>query len=579
MALDGIYLYSLLLDFKSSILGAKIDKINQPEKDEIIITVRKDRKNLKLLISASSKFPRIHLTEATKVNPIQAPLFTMVLRKYLIGGRITSVNQIDGDRILEIEVESTDELGFDSKYTLIIEIMGRHSNITLVRKRDNKVVESIKHITPDINSYRVVYPGTTFVYPPKSKKLNPFDFSFNDFKNYIEENDLSLNENFYSNIFTGISKPLSTHLYNATKDKNLSTQDIYELMLKFVLTLPENISHKIFSENGLVKDFYCLPLSNYSSSYEDISFQNPHNLLDEFFSTKDKQERLNNRSIDLQRFINTNIERCLKKEQKLNNILLECNEKESFRIKGDLLTSYIYTINKGDKEAHLLNFYSENEEYLTIKLDENKTPSENIQFFYKKYNKLKKSEESALEQLEKNEEELTYLNSVLVNILNCDSYLEIEDIKKELIETGYLRFRKINKSNKKEKTSKPLHFVSSEGIDIYVGKNNIQNEYLSLKFANKNYMWFHTKNIPGSHVIVCTDSIKDTTFEEAATIAAFYSKAKNSTKVPVDYTKVKNLKKPSGAKPGMVIYHTNYSMYAEPQEFKSFKIENEQISK
>ncbi|WP_394883885.1 NFACT RNA binding domain-containing protein, partial [Clostridium tertium] len=259
--------------------------------------------------------------------------------------------------------------------------------------------------------------------------------------------------------------------------------------------------------------------------------------------------------------------------------LKECEEKEKYKINGDLLTSYIYMLKKGLKEISLLNFYTDEEEYITITLDENKTPSENIQYLYKKYNKLKKSEESALEQLKKNEEELQYLNSVMTNILNCESYIEIDDIKKELIETGYLKFKNTNKNNKKDKSSKPIHLLSSDGIDIYIGKNNIQNDYLTLKFANKNHMWLHTKNIPGSHVILCSDNPSDVALEEAGILAAYYSKAKNSTKVPVDYTKVKNLKKPNGSKPGMVIYHTNHTLYTEPSLYNNLKIENNKIIK
>ncbi|GAB6170346.1 NFACT RNA binding domain-containing protein [Clostridium carnis] len=580
MALDGIYLYSLIDDLKKSILNSKIDKINQPEKDEVIFTLRKERQNLKLLISASSKFPRIHLTNINKVNPLQAPMFTMVLRKYLIGGKIIDISQIDGDRIVKIDIESTDEMGFNSKYFLITEIMGRHSNITLIRERDNKVMECIKHITPNINSFRVLYPGVNYVYPPASKKLNPFNFTISSLDFFINENNISYDENLFSKVFTGIGKELSVNLFNSfiNSNNNLSSKEILSFINNFILNLKDNICHRIYKDSEIFKDFYCIKLGTLENKYSTIVFEDPSKLLEEFFATKDKQERLTNRSIDLQRLINTNIDRCINKDKKLNNILRDCNEKEKFRIKGDLLTSFIYEVKKGDKEITVCNFYSEKEEYINIELDENKTPSENIQFLYKRYNKLKKSEEAALEQLLKNAEELEYLNSVLTNILNCETYIEIDDIKKELIETGYLKFRNSNKSNKKEKTSKPLHFKSSDDIDIYVGKNNLQNDYLSLKFANKNYMWLHTKNIPGSHVIICSDNIPDNTLEEAAILAAHYSKAKESTKVPIDYTLVKNLKKPTGSKPGMVIYHTNYTLYTEPSYYNNFDIINNKIT-
>ncbi len=573
MALDGIYLYSLVNDLQKSILNSKIDKINQPEKDEIILTIRKDRSNIKLLISASPRFARIHLTNSVKPNPIKAPMYLMVLRKYILGGRIISLTQKDNDRILIIEVENRDELGFDSVYSLIVEIMGRHSNITLVRNRDNKVMESIKHITPDINSFRVLYPGVNYVYPPSSTKLSPFSATYEELSSFISINSIIFDANFYSNCFTGISKLLSSELYyNTIKSNNSPTRpEIYENFKKFADNLQENLSYKIYTNKmGILKDFYCLNLKTLEEEFLQISYDDPNSLMDAFYEKKDKQDRLQNKSVDLQKLINTNIDRCNKKARILKETLAECAEKDSLRIKGDLLTSYIYTIKKGDKECTLLNFYNEDEEeYLKITLNETKTPSENVQSFYKKYNKLKTSEEYAKVQLEKNLQEIEYLNSVLTNILNADNYIEIEEIKDELIETGYVRYRKNNKNSKKPKKSKPLHFVSSDGIDIYVGKNNLQNDDLSLKFANKNHLWLHAKDIPGSHVIVCAFEVPDKTLEEAAIIAGFYSKGKDSLKIPVDYTKVKELKKPNGSKPGMVIYHTNKTLMINPSDFNN----------
>ena len=579
MALDGIYLYSLVHDLKKSILNSKIDKINQPEKDEIILTLRKGRENFKLLISASSKFPRIHLTNVTKPNPLQAPMFTMVMRKYLIGGKIFDITQLNGDRILKLHIESTDELGFDSKYTLIIEIMGRHSNITLVRDRDNKVMECIKHISSDVNTFRVLYPGVTYVYPPSSNKLNPFNFTLDEFNDKFND-ILAINDEIFSNIFTGIGKVLSKNIYRNLLQNNNTIDEakIFNFFKNFIANIENNFSYNIYKDKDIFKDFHCIKLSNLEDKYSILNFDNPNSLLEEFFTIKDKQDRLLNRSTDIQKLILTNIERCNNKSKKLNNILKECEDKFKYKIYGDLLTSYIYMINKGQNNIEVLNFYNENEEeYIKIPLDENKSPSENIQLYYKKYNKLKKSEESAVEQLDKNIEELTYLNSVLTNLNNSENYTEIDDIKNELIETGYIKFKRNNKNSKKDKPSKPIHLISSEGYDIYVGKNNIQNDYLTLKFANKNHLWLHTKNIPGSHVIICSDNPSDKAIEEAAIIAAYYSKAKNSTKVPVDYTKVKNIKKPNGAKPGMVIYNTNYTLYTEPTLYEKFKFDKNKI--
>lgn len=569
MAFDGVFLHNLINEIRDNLIDGKIDKINQPEKDEIIITVRKNRINTKLLLSSSPNFPRIHFTEINKENPLKAPMFLMVLRKYLIGGKITDIYQKDADRIAVITVEASDELGFNSEYSLIVEIMGRHSNITLVRNRDNKIMDSIKHISMDMNSYRVLYPGIEYVYPPKSNKLNPYDFTIDDLNAYISNNNIEYDENFLFNTFTGFSKPLSKSVFvNLIKDAENKNMTI----LNFCKNIDKNNEYKIYLNNGIFKDFHS---QNIYDDCEFTQFDSLSSMLDKFYSTKDKQERLINKSANLQKLINTNIERCNKKEKILNTTLKDCNKKETYKIKGDLLTSFIYMIKQGEKSITLNNFYSETNEEITIKLDEAKSPSENIQFYYKKYNKLKKSEEMALEQLESNSEEIKYLQSVLTSLINVENYNEIDDIKKELIETGYIKYKKTTNKKEKSKESKPYHFISSTGIDIYVGKNNIQNDYLSLKFANKNDTWLHTKDIPGSHVIIKSTNIDDTTLEEASIIAAYYSKNKNNSKVPVDYTLVKNLRKPNGAKPGMVIYYTNKTILADPQKFETLNITKE----
>ena len=337
MALDGIYLYSLVNDLQKSILNSKIDKINQPEKDEIILTMRKDRSNIKLLISASPRFARIHLTNSVKANPIKAPMYLMVLRKYILGGRIISLTQKDSDRILIIEIENRDELGFDSVYSLIVEIMGRHSNITLVRNRDNKVMESIKHITPDINSFRVLYPGVNYVYPPSSTKLNPFSTTYEELNSFISNNSIIFDASFYSNCFTGVSKLLSSDLYyNIIESNNSPTrQEIYENFKKFMDNLHENLSYNIYTNKfGILKDFYSLKLNSLEEDFLLIPYNDPNTLLDAFYEKKDKQDRLQNKSTDLQKLIHTNIERCNKKSKILNETLKECCRKRFYKNKG-----------------------------------------------------------------------------------------------------------------------------------------------------------------------------------------------------------------------------------------------------
>lgn len=570
MALDGIFLHSVVNELKSQLISAKIDKVTQPEKDELIFTIRGFGFTKKLLISASSTYPRIHFTKQSKQNPLQAPMYCMVLRKYLTNARIIDIRQINADRIVVMDFESQDELGFNSIYSLIIEIMGRHSNITLVRQRDNLIMDSIKHITLDMNTYRILHPSIEYVFPPASEKLDPFDFDFNMFSTYLHKNEILMDDSLFSKVFTGVGKPLSKEIFtrfsNEFEMREQSIENIYKFSLDFFAALLRGDYYfASYSSSSGLKDFHCIKFHTLQHLAE-TKYDSASELLENFYLQKDKIDRLHNRSVDLQKLINNNLDRCVKKSEILNNTIDEGKEKDLYRIYGELLTANIYSLKKGDKNASLLNYYSENEEYVNIKLDETKTPSENIQFYFKKYNKYKKSEEAALEQLENNNAEFQYLQSVLTNIKNCETYEEIEEIRNELVETGYIKFKKEHKGSK-IKASKPLHFISSDGIDIYVGKNNIQNDQLTLKFADKHDIWFHTKDIPGSHVILKNPGkIPENTLQEAAILAAYYSKAKDSSKVPVDYTEIKNVKKPSGAKPGMVIYYTNKTLYVTPYD-------------
>ena len=565
MPLDGIYLKSIEQELNDLMINCRIDKINQTEKDEIYLSFNKQRKNYKLLISASSNYGRIHITKNIKENPLKPPMFCMVLRKYLIGARVVSINQLDLDRIIEIEFENTDDLGFNSIYSLIIEIMGRHSNISLVRKRDNMVMDCIKHVSADVNTFRVLYTGVEYIYPPKSNKFNLLCY---DFKNFLEDfKDIPIDYSLFYKYFEGVSKKLSESffkefcsLYSTHSLNNLSEflQDIKNKIIN------KNFSYNIYYSTKGILDFHCLPLYD-DNIHEKITYSSSSQLLDTFYYEKDKYDRLNSKSADLQKLVINNIERCNKKLKIFASTLKECEKKDELKLKGELLTSNIYSLEKGMEYVELQNYYSENLESIKISLDKNKTPSENIQKYFKRYNKLKKSEEMSLLNIKDCEEELTYLNSVLSNIHRVENPTEIEEIRNELVETSYIKFHK--KKMKDKNKSKPYHFVSSDGCNIYVGKNNLQNDYLTLKFANKKDIWLHTKIIPGSHVIIENNGdITEKTLEEAANLAAYYSKGRESSKVEIDYTEVKNVKKPSGAKPGMVIYYTNKTILIEPKK-------------
>lgn len=570
MALDGIFLYSLAQEFKDKIIGGKVEKINQPEKDELLLSIKKDRVIFKLLISASAVYPRIHFTDITKENPMSPPMFCMLLRKYLTSSRIVDVRQLESDRVLFLDFQSKDEFGFDSIYTLVIEIMGRHSNVTLVRAKDNMIMDSIKHVTPDINSIRCLYPGIKFVYPPSSEKLNPFNYTYEDLSKFVTESELKVDKNFFSKVFTGVSTGFSKELLNRLTLENITLSlENLNVINDYIYDVFNNLYNKNFyfatySLENRLKDFHCIKLT-YMNDYHYIEYNSPSKLLDKYYAEKDKEDRLSSRSSNLQKLVNTNLDRCLKKLDILKNNLKECAEKDTYRIFGELLTANIYNIKPGSETIEVLNYYSEDGELVKIKLDPNKSSSQNIQMYFKKYNKLKKSEEAASIQIESTKDEIRYLQSVLTNILNIEDYNSIDEIKNELMETGYIKFKKDSK--KKDKKSKPMHFISSDGIDIYVGKNNIQNDFLTLKFADKNDLWLHTKEIPGSHVIIKhKGNLPETTLDEAANLAAYYSKAKDSSKVAIDYTEARHVHKPNGAKPGMVIYYTNKTIYITPEK-------------
>lgn len=574
MALDGLYLHALASEIKNCLLDCRIDKITQPEKDEIILNFKINRKAVRLQISANASYPKVGFIDYSKESPMKAPVFCMVLRKYLNTAIVRDVYQLNNDRVLFIDFESSDDLGFNSIYTLIIEIMGRHSNITLIRKRDGIIMDSIKHITPDINTFRVLYPGIEYVYPPKSEKVNIFDCTYEDFKSrfeqIIEAND-NIDHKLFSKLLDGISIPVSKELYYRLEKLgiDISSQnsgEIFSQLQNIFKPLKDGkFIFKTYSLNGELKDFHCIELTNLiEAGAETEDFEDASTLLETFYHNREKANRLQSKSHDTYKLVSTNLERVEKKLEILSKTLIECEEKPKYSLYGELLTANIYAVKRGDKEVTVVNYYSEDGENITIPLDVNKTPSENAQKYYKKYNKLKKAEENAHIQIEIAKEEKSYLESVLTNIDNADNYKELEDIRNELVETGYIAFKKSMK-NKKLKPSKPLHFISSDGIDIYVGKNNIQNDYLTLKFAHNNDIWMHIKNIPGSHVIIKNmGEIPDSTLLEGALLAAYYSKGKNSTKVPIDYTEVRNVKKMAKAKPGMVTYSTNKTIYVDP---------------
>ncbi len=578
MALDGITLRSLVHEMKSKLVNGKIDKITQPEKDEIWLTIRNEKQNHKLLISANSSTPRIHfVNDAKKENPLTAPMFLMLLRKHIGNGTIKSVEQRSTERIVEISIDAYDELRVLKNKTLIIELMGKHSNIILVHTEDRKIIDSIKRVSLNISSVREVLPGLTYQYPPGHKKISPI--------HRLDEDEFRrLCSNFHSEIYKlfymsyeGMSPTISKEIcYRANVEStevasSLSEVKTEKLWGTFSRMMSRIEQHEyspciVIQRNPhTILDFSAVLLTHYETM-ELVEYQSIHTACEEFYFLKDRAERIQQRTSALRKKIQTRLDTLQHKTEKQNNEISSSMLLDKDKLYGELLTSYIYQIKTGMSEITLENFYSSNEK-ITIPLDVQKSPSENIQRYFKRYQKSKNRIEELTEQLAIAQKEISYLENVLLSISQIETYDEISEIQDELAKQGYIR-RMGNHKSKKETISSPMEFTSSDGTTILVGKNNTQNDRLTLKLSSPNDTWLHTKDIPGSHVIIRAkqQDISEKTLYEAAVLAAYYSKGKFSSNVPIDYTERKNVKKPSGAKPGMVIYVNNSTIYVTPEE-------------
>lgn len=582
MAFDGITVSAIKAEIEDKILGGRIDKVYQPEKDEIILGIRSMGQAYKLLLTSNASNPKFHFTQTNPSNPMTPPLFCMVMRKHLQSGKIIKIEQPDFDRILNIYVESLNELGDYSVKKLVLEIMGRHSNIILTDE-NNTILDCIKHIGHDTSSVREVLPGREYTLPPSQGKINTLELDDNNFKEVLGNNpSFEIQSVIYKN-YTGISPIAASEIcYRANVNGSTPVEALTDIQKEVIFNefakLVEDIKanrfypESITNEKGKTIDFSPIEMSQFNG-FEIKKYTSISELIESFYANRDFAYRIGQKTQDLRKLITQNIERCIRKKDIQMQTLRSIKNRDELRLKGELLTANIYSIKKGMTTVELPNYYSENQELVAIELDSNKTPSENAQKYYKAYNKAKRTFEALKDQIKSNDEELAYLESVLTSVNNCTDEQDVKEIRRELREEGYVKKVK-NQKDKSKKHSVPLHFISQDGFDIYVGKNNIQNDELTLKFARPRDIWMHTKNIPGSHVIIVANgqTIPDTTLNEGAMLSAFYSKAKNSSKVPVDYTEKKNVKKPNGSKPGFVIYETNKTAYITTSEEEIKKI-------
>ena len=592
MALDGLVIHSIVNELHNKLLGGKIDKVYQPENDEVVLHIRNNKENFKLVLSCSASNPRVYLANNyKKENPINAPMFCMLFRKYIQGGNIVDISQVGFERIIKISVESFDELKEKTTKDIIIEIMGRHSNIILTHSLDDKIIDSAKRIPPSVSRVRQILPGQTYILPPAQDKLNPIDnIDIDSFKNTLNNFDSSIFKAIYSK-FLGISPVIAKEIcFRANVDENtlineISSDDINKVYKEFI-SLFKDIKNNIYNPSMVIDesidkvlDFSCINLNQFSN-LSIINDDSISKILENYYATKDIKDRIHQRSSDLRKSISIKLDRLYNKLNKQQKELLESENADIYKVKGELITSYIYMIEKGMENIEVPNFYDPECKNIKISLNKNFTPSENAQKYFKKYNKMKTAKKEITSQVEITKEEVNYLENILLSIENCETLAELMDIREELTKVGYLR-GKINNKKETKLTTKPHEFISSDGFKILVGKNNKQNDHLTLKIASNDDIWMHTKNIPGSHVIIKTDGkeVSDETIFEGAMLAAYFSKSKLSSQVPVDYTKKKNIKKPNGAKPGMVIYETNSTIYVTPTEelVAKLKIKSENI--
>lgn len=565
MAFDGITVAALVQELRDNLTGGRIAKIAQPEPDELLLTIKTPAGQRKLYISASASLPLIYLTDENKLSPMTAPNFCMLLRKHIGNGRITNISQPKLERIITLHIEHLNELGDLCEKKLIIEIMGKHSNIIFCDDKD-MILDSIKHVSAQMSSVREVLPGRTYFIPDTMEKSDPLSVDVSSFMEILRLKPVPLGKAIYTS-FTGISPVIAEDIcFLAGLDSQLPASELDEdtflhLFRQFSYYMDDirncHFHPCIYYDGTSPKDFGAVTLSHFSN-YTKQEFTSISEVLNTYYATKNTLTRIRQKSADLRHVVQTALERNRKKYDLQKKQLRDTENREKYKVYGELIHTYGYNLAPNSRELTALNYYT-NEE-ITIPLDPTLTPAENAQKYFNKYNKQKRTFEALTALIQETADDIHYLESISNSLDIALTEADLIQIKEELMQTGYVR-RKYTK--KKEKiTSRPMHYISSDGYHMYVGKNNLQNDELTFSFANGNDWWFHAKGAPGSHVIVKTggDELPDRTFEEAGRLAAYYSKNRGSDKVEIDYVEKKHVKKPNGSKPGFVVYYTNYSL-------------------
>ena len=570
MAFDGVTVASLVSEFNKKILNGRIYKIAKTESDELLLTIKVNRDQYRLLISANASLPLTYFTGTNKTAPLTAPNFCMLLRKHINNGRIINISQPGLERIIDFEIQHLDELGDIKTKHLIVELMGKHSNIIFV---DNGVIlDSIKHVNSIMSSVRQVLPGKDYFIPDTMSKKDPLTVDKEEFEATVFSKPMPLSKAIYTS-FTGISPTIAENICFECKfdssqpantlvngDQNIIWMSFYQLINNIKA---ENFYPTIYEKDDKPEEFSAVKLSTFSDC-KAISYESISELLENYYAKKNQYTRMRQKSVDLRKIVSTILERDNKKYNIQLKQLKDTEKKDKYKVYGELLTTYGYSIEPGTKSFETVDFYSGKP--VTIPLDPTISPIDNAKKYFNKYTKLKRTYEALIDIIKETKNSIDYLETINVAIDIAGNEEDLKAISNELAETGYIKKRNLNKGKKVKDKSKPLHFISSDGFDMFVGKNNIQNEELTFKVATGNDWWFHSKTFPGSHVIVkCNNQeLPDATFEEAAHLAAHYSKGSSQDKVEIDYIQKKHIKKVAGAMPGFVIYHTNYSMTVSP---------------
>ncbi|VTS57094.1 fibronectin/fibrinogen binding protein [Staphylococcus pseudintermedius] len=554
MAFDGMFTRKMVEDLQFLVSG-RIHKINQPENDTIIMVIRQQRQNHQLLLSIHPNFARIHLTTKKYDNPFEPPMFARVFRKHLEGGRILAIRQIGNDRRIEMDVESKDEIGDTIHRTVILEIMGKHSNLILVNE-ERKILEGFKHLTPNTNQFRTVMPGFQYEVPPTQHKQNPYAYTGAQVLQHIDFNAGKIDRQLLQT-FEGFSPLITKEI--TSRRHFMTTQTLpeaFDEVMAETKATPQPVFHKNH-ETGK-EDFYFMKLHQF---YDDcVTYDSLHELLDRFYDARGERERVKQRANDLVKLVQQLLQKYQNKLSKLVDEQAGTEEKENQQLYGELITANIYQLKPGARQLETMNYYTG--ENVTIPLNPQKSPAENAQYYYKQYNRMKTRERELTHQITLTEENIAYFENIEQQLSHIQVH-EIDDIREELAEQGFIKQKKQQKKKKQQKIQLQS-YVSTDGDTILVGKNNKQNDYLTNKRAQKSHLWFHTKDIPGSHVVILNDAPSDKTIEEAAMIAAYFSKAGQSGQIPVDYTIIRNVRKPSGSKPGFVTYDNQKTLYATP---------------